>query len=227
MRKLLLFVGVSLICLFSFSQTASIDSSLNAIKNEKDSTLRAMMHADSIKVEKEFAKKIKWNKLKAEIVFPLINAGENSGVVPVNNPTEIPDPTIDYKLLFELTANNPDSAAKEINFGLAEVARLINLHIASGIPLKKIKPVIVVHAGALNAITSNEYYKKRYNIDNPNIQLINELKNIGGEFIACGQAMAFFDIKKEVLLPMVKVSLTAQTVLSSYQLKGFVLYKDR
>ena len=85
--------------------------------------------------------------------------------------------------------------------------------------------MIVVHAGALNAITTNQYYKEHYKIDNPNFKLINDLKKIGTEFIACGQAMAFFDIKKEALLPLVKVSLTAQTVLSSYQLKGFVLYK--
>lgn len=61
-------------------------------------------------------------------------------------------------------------------------------------------------------------------MDNPNIKLINDLTNIGAKFISCGQAMAFFDIKKEDLLPMVKVSLTAQTVLSFYQLKGYIKY---
>jgi intracellular sulfur oxidation DsrE/DsrF family protein len=183
-----------------------------------------LIHADSAKVEKEFAEKIKWAKLSSVAIYPVLNGGEGSGVIPVKDRTEIPDPTIEYKLLFELTSVNPDSVAKEINLGLTEIARVINLHVASGIPLKKITPVIVVHAGALFAITNNDYYKEHKKMDNPNLKLIDDLRNIGATFIACGQAMAFLDIKKEALLPFVKISLTAQTVLSSYQLKGFVKY---
>jgi intracellular sulfur oxidation DsrE/DsrF family protein len=84
--------------------------------------------------------------------------------------------------------------------------------------------VIVVHAGALKAFSTNKYYKDHYKLDNPNLKLLNELKNIGAKFIACGQAMTFLNIKKEDLVDDVKVSLTAQTVKSSYQLKGYVLY---
>jgi len=219
-----------------FSQKYNIDSSLSSLRMRKDSTLRslktqrdssfhAMMHADSVKADKDFSEKEKWEKIKAIAIFPVLNGGENSGVVPVKDPTEIPDPNMDFKLLFEVTANNPDSVAKEINYGLTEVARVINLHVASGIPLKRIIPVIVVHAGALNALTTNEYYKEHFKVDNPNIKLINDLKKIGARFIACGQAMAFLDIKREVLLPDIKVSLTAQTALSNYRLKGFVLYQ--
>ena len=82
----------------------------------------------------------------------------------------------------------------------------------------------MVHAGALNAFTTDAYYKEKYKINNPNQKLINELAAIGTRFIACGQAMAFLDIRKESLLPIMKVSLTAQTVLSQYQLQGFVKY---
>jgi len=205
-----------------FSQATKSDSVINILKNQKDSTLRALIHMDSLKTEKEFAEKIKWEKLKVIAQYPVLNAGDNSGIVPVKDPSEIPDPAIDYKLLFELTGNNPDSIAKEINYGLAEVSRVINLHVASGIPLKKIFPVIVIHAGALNAITNNTFYKMHYKMDNPNLKIITELENLGAKFIACGQAMAFFNITKEDLLPVVKVSLTAQTVLTSYQLKGYV-----
>jgi predicted peroxiredoxin len=69
-----------------------------------------------------------------------------------------------------------------------------------------------VHAAALNAIKNNEAYQKKYKVDNPNIKLINDLKNIGAKFIACGQAMEFFEVKKEELLQDIKISLTAQTV---------------
>jgi len=60
-------------------------------------------------------------------------------------------------------------------------------------------------------------------MNNPNLNLISELEKLGTRFIACGQAMNFLDIKNEELLPVVKVSFTAQTALSGYQLKGYVL----
>ncbi len=207
---------------FVTAQTATSDS----LGMVKDSTLRAVIHQDSVKIEKQFADKEKMEKLFAKVEFPLINAGKFSGVVPVKDANEIPDPSIDYKLLFELTSNNPDSTVKEINNGLAEIARVINLHVASGIPLKKIIPVIVVHGPALDAISNNKAYQKKYKLDNPNIKTISQLEEkAGAKFIACGQAMAFFEVKKEDLLPEIKISLTAQTVLSHYQLKGYVLYK--
>jgi intracellular sulfur oxidation DsrE/DsrF family protein len=224
MKKIILLLFVCLHYMFGFSQSADMDSALNAINLQKDSAFRASMHADSVKINKEYKKKANEAKIRSQLQYPAINGGENSGIVPVKDPTEIPDPNLDYKLLFELTANNPDSAINEINYGLAEVARVINLHVASGIPLKKIFPVIVVHAGALNAITNNAFYQERYKMDNPNLKLIDDLRNIGTKFIACGQALAFFDIKREALLPTVKVSLTAQTVLSSYRLKGYLKY---
>ena len=204
--------------LFVSGQTTMSDSLTRA----KDSTLRALFHADSIKVAKDFTEKAKWDKLASNSEFPLLKGGKYSGVIPVKDPTEIPDPNIDYKILFELTANNPDSTIKEINAGLDEIARVINLHVASGIPAKRIIPVIVVHAAALNAIKNNEAFKKKYKIDNPNLKLISDLEKIGAKFIACGQAMEFFEVKREELLPEIKISLTAQTVLTQYQLKGFV-----
>jgi len=218
-KQLQAFLFASISFIFVSGQTAMSDSLTHA----KDSTLRALFRADSIKVAKEFAEKAKWDKLAAKSEFPLLKGGKYSGVLPIKDPTEIPDPNIDYKILFELTQNNPDSTIKEINSGLDEIARVINLHVASGIPAKKIIPVIVVHAGALNAIKNNEAYKKKYKVDNPNLKLISDLEKIGAKFIACGQAMEFFEVKREELLPEIKISITAQTVITEYQLKGYVL----
>lgn len=237
MKKISLLTFTCIISLAGFSQKYNVDSSLHVLKMQKDSTLNALKmqrdstfhasaHADSVRIDKQFAEKEKWEKIKGLAINPVLKAGDMSGVIPVKDPAEIPDPKIDYKLLFELTVNNPDSLAKDINTGLAEISRIINLHVASGIPLQKIFPVIVVHAAALKAISTNKYYQSQYKLDNPNLKLITELEKIGAKFIGCGQAMAFFDVKKEDLLPEVKVSLTAQTVLSSYQLKGYVKYSQ-
>ena len=223
MRKQLLF---SLFIITAFLSCKAQQTSLDSLKRVKDSMLRAAMYADSMKIEKQFAEQEKMLQLSSKLQYPLLKAGDFSGVIPVKDPDEIPDPNQDYKLLFELTYNNPDSLSKEVNAGLAEIARIINLHIASGIPLKRIMPVIVVHGMALNSISNAATFQKNYKTDNPNISVVHDLiQKAGAKFIACGQAMAFFDFKKENLLPEVKISLTAQTVLSNYQLKGYVLYK--
>lgn len=220
MKKCFLFVLVSFVVSTTFAQ----GTDLNMLQLKKDSALRAMMRTDSLKIEKEYAESAHWENLKSIAQYPLIRAGDFSGVIPVKDPTEIPDPTMDYKLLFELTYNNPDSNSVNINYGLVEVARVINLHALAGIPAKKIVPVIVVHAGALNAFRTDTSYQMRFKNENPNLKVIHDLEKLGARFIACGQAMNFLKFKKEDLLPGVKVSLTAQTVLSSYQLKGYVLY---
>ncbi len=182
------------------------------------------LNKDSLNHQKMIEDSLKMEKLLAKEVYPVLKGSKWSGVIPVANPMEVPDKNIDYKLLFELTYNNPDSLAKEINGGLDEIARIINLHVASGIPVKKIIPVILVHGAALDAILNNESYNKKHKINNPNIKLLSDMENLGAKLIACGQAMAFFDFKKEDMLPEVKISLTAKTVLSAYQLKNYVLY---
>jgi intracellular sulfur oxidation DsrE/DsrF family protein len=224
MTKIAGLVITCLISMASFCQGNNYDSTVLKIKMQKDSAFRAAIHSDSGKIEKEYAEKLKEARLKNIAIYPAVKGGDNSGVIPVKDPTEIPDPNLTYKLLIELAQNNPDSLMKDPNQGLVEVARIINLHVASGIPLKNIIPVIVIHAGALNAVITNEAYKEKFKMDNPNLKLITELEKIGTKIIACGQAMEFFDVKKESLLPSVKISLTAQTVISSYQLKGFVKY---
>ena len=221
MKKITVFLMTSLIAFISYGQTNDLESELKEINKKKDSTLKAIYHADSLKVEQQFQMQTLITKLKPKLMFPVINAGPFSGVLPVMNPTQIPDPKLDYKLLFELVINKPDSLSG-LNADLVEISRIINLHVASGIPVKKIFPVIVVHGPALNDFTNNTFYNEQFKMDNPNNKLINELEALGARFIACGQAMQIFGVPKEALLPLFKVSLTAQTVLSSYQFQGYV-----
>lgn len=226
MRKKFSLLLVASISLVAVSAQKAMSDSLYHLKDSllkaKATSYQTQYHDDSVKLEKEFAEKAKWERLDNRAEYPSLKGGKNSGIIPVKDQTEIPDPNQDYKIVFEVTGNNPDSTAKEINYGLDEVARVINLHIASGVPAKRIMPVIVVHAAALHALKTNEAYQKKYKIDNPNIAIINSLKKLGARFIACGQAMEFFEVKREELLPDVKISLTAQTALTNYQLKGYV-----
>ena len=172
-----------------------------------------------------FKDSAKLSQLKAMAYYPLFNAGLYSSVLPVEGVDEIPDPNKDYKLLFEFTVGNSDSTHKSLSPGLVEIARIINLHIASGIPISHIHVVVATHGPSLYSIETNDAYKKRYGIDNPNIKLIQQMMQNGFKFIACGQAMHLFMVDKPDLYPGTKVSLTAQTVLSNYSEQGYVWYK--
>jgi len=178
--------------------------------------------SDSIAAARKDSMKLA--KLESIAYYPLINAGPWSGVLPVEGVDEIPDPKREYKLLFEFTLVFKDTTHAKLNPGLVEIARVLNLHVASGIPISHIHPVIAVHGPSLYSIENNDVYQKKFKKDNPNYKLIQDLMKNGARFIACGQAMKFLDIKKDELFPGVKVSLTAQTVLSNYIGQGYVWY---
>jgi len=164
-------------------------------------------------------------KLFAAATYPLIKNSKWSGVLPVNDIEDKPDPAMIYKLLVEVTSWSDDSASKkEINSGLAEAGRLINLHIAAGIPKQNIQAAIIVHGAALNVFLNKEAYQKKFRTDNPNLDILKQFSALGIKLIACGQALAFYNFDKKDMIPEIKTSLSAKVTLSTYQLKGYVLY---
>lgn len=159
-------------------------------------------------------------------IYPLIKSSKYSGVVPVSQIDEKPDANMQYKLLVDVSTGFKDiSGAGEINDAIAEVARAINTHIAAGVPKKHIDMVVVAHGATLKAFYTNNLYKEKYGVDNPNTVLFNELLALGVKFTACGQSMAFQNITKDQLVPWLKVALSAQIPISTYQLKGYVYKK--
>lgn len=198
---------------FAFSSLCTAQS-LNLLNDKKGNPAREKIISDSLRLV----------KLHTIAQYPLIKGGIWSGVLPVENPGDKPDPSLDYKLVFKVTAKNPDSISKEISRSLDEVARILNLHVAAGIPASKLHPVIVIQGAALESVMNNDAFKKNHTFDNPNISLIGDLEKAGAKFISCGQSMAFQEIKRESLLPDVKVAMSARTALSGYQAQGYVLY---
>ncbi|MGI8635147.1 MAG: DsrE family protein [Segetibacter sp.] len=198
-------------------------SLLHAQPSDKESQIKA----DSIsKVKNKLLRDSMENAFVSKAVYPLIKNSKWSGVIPVANADEKPDVNQHYKILMEVTKGIKDTIeAKDINAAIGEVGRLMNIHIAAGIPKKNVEVVVVAHGGILKSFYNNATYKEKYKVDNPNIAVFDQLLAAGVKFIACGQAMSFLDISKQQLLPWMKVALSAQTVLTDYQLKGYV-YKQ-
>ena len=163
--------------------------------------------------------------LDARIFFPVINAGKWSGVLPVKNVDARPDTSLKYKLLINLTLWNEDSASlKKINEGLTTIGRLINLHVGSGIRKENLDIVVVAHIRALNIFLTDSTFRKRFKRTNPNLETIKKLAGLNVKFFGCGQAEQYLDISHDDLVPELKTVFTAQSMLSFYQLKGYVLF---
>jgi len=165
-------------------------------------------------------------KFAAKGTYPAIKASKFSGVMPVDGITDKPDINLKYKLVIGLASgtNDPDKV-KELNRGLAEAGRFINLHLAAGVSKENLEVVIVIHGKALYTLFNDAAFKKEFKTDNPNAAIIKEMEDVGVKFIACGQAMQFLEIKNEQLLPEVKIAMSARTAISTYQLKGYALYE--
>src|SRR4051812_41067621 len=98
---------LALLCAIASGCSSSSTGVSTNGKAPKDSLTFARAHHDSVK----------WAHLDSIAVFPYLKGSKWSGIIPVANPTEIPDTNHDYKLLFEVTEKNPDSLAKNINSG--------------------------------------------------------------------------------------------------------------
>lgn len=169
----------------------------------------------------------RFKKLLKSAEYPLIKGDPMSGVLPVSGIDEWPDTSQVYKLLFVWTYGTRDTAklAKN-NPALADIGRVVNLHIASHIPLRNLQLAAAVHGPSVFSLLNDAAYEERFHLHNPNSQLIAELQGAGMKFIACGQAMHILDVKKSDLLPGVKVALTAQTIITSYQTRGFIVINE-
>jgi intracellular sulfur oxidation DsrE/DsrF family protein len=134
---------------------------------------------------------------------------------------KLPDPNLEYKVVIDMTAGAADPT--KLNPALYRLARMLNLHALGGVPEENIKVVAVIHAKATPAVLSNEAYRKHFDVDNPNTELISALVGAGVEIYICGQSLIARGYVGDKLHPDIKKSISAMTILTEYQLKGYAL----
>jgi intracellular sulfur oxidation DsrE/DsrF family protein len=101
---------------------------------------------------------------------------------------------------------------------------MYNLHIYGGIPQEKLNVVLIIFAGATPIALNNETYHTKFNVDNPNLVLLDELQKAGVKILACAQSMALHKINPTSLTSRVAPALSRFTALSTYQLKGYATF---
>jgi intracellular sulfur oxidation DsrE/DsrF family protein len=135
----------------------------------------------------------------------------------------LPDTSQHLKAIFDVDKRQTDPS--EINSIISSLHRYYNMHVRYGVPKDKIHLAVVLHGYSTKDALLPSVYKEKFNVDNPNKNLIKSLSDIGVEVFICGQSMSYNGYSKEDLLPEVKVALSAMTVLTVYQMNNYALIK--
>lgn len=135
----------------------------------------------------------------------------------------VPDSSQVLKAIFDIERLQEDP--NEVNPIITSLHRYINMHVRKGIPLKNIHLAFVLHGVSSKDALTNEAYKSKYGVENPNIKYIQALNEIGVHLYICGQSATWIGYKEEDIMPEVKIALSAMTVLTVYQMNGYAMIR--
>ena len=134
---------------------------------------------------------------------------------------ELPDPNVTYKVVFDVAG--AASKIDEVNPGLEGVVRYLNTLAKNGVPAEHRKIAVVFHQKSTPIVMNNQAFRSRFEgHDNPNISLIQQMKQAGVDFRVCGQAVLANNIDPKTIQPEIELDLWALTTLVDLQLQGYV-----
>lgn len=139
-----------------------------------------------------------------------------------NRAAEHPDKQLSYKILIDITGVSV--SPEQVNSGLDHIARFINLFALDGVNPSDMHLVAIVHGSATRLALTNEAYREKYGTDNPNMDLLKQLRKKGGlDLYVCGQSVLGHGYSPEQINKQVTLATSAMTVLATYQLRGYAL----
>lgn len=145
------------------------------------------------------------------------------GIYEIPEATERPDGSLEYKILVDLTSPSEDN--KQISRFVDNIARMMNLHGLAGVTKDRLKVKVIFHGGGIFALLNDENYKKRFEVDNPNLKVLQAIEDAGAEIIVCGQSLIARNLKTTDLWPGVAIAHSALTTITTYVPKGYILLK--
>lgn len=146
------------------------------------------------------------------------------GIHPTKGASERPDRQLRYRVVFNITKAAPEPG--RVNPSLDKVARFLNLLAADGVRLRRGDAVAIVHGPATPLVMSNEAYRARHGVANPNLELIRRLREVGAEVRVCSQALIGNSIERSSVAELVEVDVAALVTIANLQLRGYALIPD-
>lgn len=150
---------------------------------------------------------------------PVISTAD--GYVAIPHVAVPPDRVHGYRAIFDATkrADKPTELLPALNMAGSE----LNAFGVAGVPLSRVKFVVVFHESALDGVLDEAHYRAKFGVSNPNIRVLEQLRKAGVELFVCGQNLAFGHVDPKALSPTVTVASDALIVLMTYQNRGYAL----
>ena len=149
---------------------------------------------------------------------PVISAAGPSFVV--QDPTFATPARGQLKAVFEINAGGGDTV--KVNEQLVTMARYFNIHARNGVAENRLKAAAVFHGSGWTALLSDSAFAARFGgKPNPSRKLVEELLQHGAQLVLCGQTAGARNIRRDELLPGVKVSVSAMTAMLALQNDGY------
>ncbi|MBL0169689.1 MAG: DsrE family protein [Gemmatimonadaceae bacterium] len=140
--------------------------------------------------------------------------------IKVDNPTFVVPEGHVFKAVFLIDAGGSDSV--RVNAQLTTVARFYNLHARHGYSEDRIRTAAVVHGSGWQALLTDSAFAARFGgALNPSRRLVEELVQHGAQLVLCGQTAGSRGIRREELIPGVKVAISAMTAINVLQADGY------
>lgn len=153
------------------------------------------------------------------LVTPAIPGYGAIHVLP-EGPTKLPQNGM-TKVVFGVTSASADRS--QVNPALDRVANAINLYVAGGTALDRMKIVAFVYGEATNAVLSNEHYRAKFGTDNPNLKLIQELRAAGVDVVVSDQALAKQQFDSSWIVHDVTLAQSSLTFMSTLEQQGYAV----
>ncbi|MFK7828491.1 MAG: DsrE family protein [Congregibacter sp.] len=126
-----------------------------------------------------------------------------------------------YKVSKDVSSSS--DSPEEINRGLESAARFLNMQARNGTPADKLEMAVIVHGAAAKDLLSDKAYESRFDVSNPNTDMLAGLAAAGVKVYLCGQTAAYRGFSPQELNPRVTLALSAMAAHVQLQSEGFTL----
>lgn len=137
---------------------------------------------------------------------------------------EKPDPTLNYRILFDVSEANRDKDLPHQTFRRA--GSLLNAMAANGIKPGAGAIAIVVHGAPDANLLTDTAHLKRFGKPNPSRALLEELTAAGVSIRICGQSYLARGYAREELHPAVQLDLMAMVTIANLMAQGYGVVRD-
>jgi intracellular sulfur oxidation DsrE/DsrF family protein len=141
-------------------------------------------------------------------------------MVDIPDAHEKPDPTLDYKIVFDLQSMG--ATAGDVSPGLKMIGTLINTYEKFGVAPDHLHLQAVFHGETILLVADDATYKARTGfVHNPNAELLQQLSKAGLTMVVCGQSAIQQHYDFRSILPLAQMNLSASVTFMNLAARGY------